>query len=123
LGHHPIKPHVPLLMSRRAKSIPFLCCQNTPEAECFPLSEVLSLHSVFRVRTIQVSNLFRFPHFSDSMLVFIKEELSRFSILTILIRFNPSFSGSPCRYLDVYFVYEPNLTLSAVETPSLVIWG
>ena len=36
LEYHPIKPHVPLLMLRRAKSIPFLCCQNTPEAECFP---------------------------------------------------------------------------------------
>jgi len=36
MEYHPIKPHVPLLMLRRAKSIPFLCCQNTPEAECLP---------------------------------------------------------------------------------------
>jgi len=33
--YHPIKPHVPLLMLRPAKSIPFLCCQSTSEAECF----------------------------------------------------------------------------------------
>ena len=33
----PIKPHVPLLMLRPAKSIPFLCCQNTSEAECLPI--------------------------------------------------------------------------------------
>jgi len=38
LEYHPIKPHVPLLMLKRAKSFPFLCCQNTPEAECFPYS-------------------------------------------------------------------------------------
>lgn len=61
----------------------------------FSVKWVLSLHSVFRVWTIQVSNLFRFPHFSESMSVFNKEELSHFSILTILSRFNPSFSGSP----------------------------
>jgi len=36
LENQPIKPHVPLLMLRRAKPVPFLCCQNTPEAECFP---------------------------------------------------------------------------------------
>jgi len=35
LEYHPIKPHVPLLMLRPAKSIPFLCCQSTSEAECF----------------------------------------------------------------------------------------
>jgi len=36
LEDHPIKPHVPLPLLKRAKSIPFLCCQNTPEAECLP---------------------------------------------------------------------------------------
>ena len=35
LEYHPIKSHVPLLMLRPAKSIPFLCCQSTSEAECY----------------------------------------------------------------------------------------
>ena len=85
MGDHPIKPHVPLLMLRPAKSIPFLCCQNTPEAECFSIKfKLILLHSVFRVWTIQVSNLFRYPHFSDSMSVLITRCCHFFIVLTNL---------------------------------------
>jgi len=69
----------------------------------FSVKWVLSQHSVFRVWTIQVSNLFRYPHFSESMSVFFKEELSRFGILTILSRLYPSFSGSPLILSGLFF--------------------
>lgn len=81
----------------------------------FSVKGVLSLHSVFRVWTIQVSNLFRSPHFGESMSVFFKEELSRFSILTNLYRFYPSFSGSP--FLDIrnffalFIPYSPAISI------------
>lgn len=65
LENQPIKQHVPLLFLKRAKTIPFLRCQNTPEAECFRKVGSQSLHSVFRVWTKQVSNLCRSPHFSE----------------------------------------------------------
>lgn len=69
----------------------------------FSVKWVLSLHSVFRVWTIQVSNLFRSPHFSESMSVYYKKELSRLGILTNINRFYPYFSFSPILFLIISY--------------------
>jgi len=37
IGYYRIKQHAPLLLSETVKSIPFLRCRSTEEAECFCL--------------------------------------------------------------------------------------
>lgn len=53
------------------------------------------LHSVFRVWTIQVSNLFRSPHFSEFNVSFIIKWCYHSVILTSIIRLYPYSSYSP----------------------------